>query len=145
MTSTPVFNYWEPLHYLYKGYGFQTWETSPQFAIRSWAYTLLWLLPSKVPYWILRETGKVRPVSKISQKMRSPLRCRDLHFSLCVPSWLRYAQSVKQSCMIPSGSKSTTASLATCCSCWSLVRGCGTHQRVSPFSVPPVFEFTIFE
>jgi len=58
-----VFNYWEPLHYLYKGYGFQTWETSPQFAIRSWAYTLLWLLPSKVPYWILRETGKVCPMT----------------------------------------------------------------------------------
>lgn len=54
-----VFNYWEPLHYLYKGYGFQTWETSPQYAIRSWAYTLLWLFPSKVPFWVLRETGKV--------------------------------------------------------------------------------------
>lgn len=53
-----VFNYWEPLHYLYKGYGFQTWETSPQFAIRSWAYTLLWFLPSKIPFWILREMGK---------------------------------------------------------------------------------------
>ncbi|KAI0278179.1 Alg9-like mannosyltransferase family-domain-containing protein [Russula aff. rugulosa BPL654] len=53
-----VFNYWEPLHYLYKGYGFQTWETSPQYAIRSWAYTLLWLLPSKIPFWILHETGK---------------------------------------------------------------------------------------
>ncbi|KAI0257241.1 asparagine-linked glycosylation 9 protein isoform a [Lactifluus subvellereus] len=53
-----VFNYWEPLHYLYKGYGFQTWETSPQYAIRSWAYTLLWLLPSKFLSWTLRETGK---------------------------------------------------------------------------------------
>ncbi|KAH9982783.1 asparagine-linked glycosylation 9 protein isoform a [Lactifluus volemus] len=53
-----VFNYWEPLHYMYKGYGFQTWETSPQFAIRSWAYTLLWLLPSKVLFWVLHETGK---------------------------------------------------------------------------------------
>lgn len=54
-----VFNYWEPLHYLYKGYGFQTWETSPQYAIRSWAYTILWLLPSKILFWVLHETGKV--------------------------------------------------------------------------------------
>ncbi|CAG7853822.1 Alpha-1,2-mannosyltransferase alg9; AltName: Full=Asparagine-linked glycosylation protein 9; AltName: Full=Dol-P-Man:Man(6)GlcNAc(2)-PP-Dol alpha-1,2-mannosyltransferase; AltName: Full=Dol-P-Man:Man(8)GlcNAc(2)-PP-Dol alpha-1,2-mannosyltransferase; Flags: Precursor [Serendipita indica DSM 11827] len=36
-----VFNFWEPLHYLQRGYGFQTWEVSPQFAIRSWAYIFL--------------------------------------------------------------------------------------------------------
>ncbi|KAF2274811.1 asparagine-linked glycosylation 9 protein isoform a [Westerdykella ornata] len=34
-----VFNYWEPTHYLNHGYGLQTWEYSPEFAIRSWAYT----------------------------------------------------------------------------------------------------------
>ncbi|KAF2857932.1 glycosyltransferase family 22 protein [Piedraia hortae CBS 480.64] len=33
-----VFNYWEPTHYLSYGNGFQTWEYSPEFAIRSWAY-----------------------------------------------------------------------------------------------------------
>jgi alpha-1,2-mannosyltransferase len=36
-----VFNYWEPSHYLNHGYGFQTWEYSPDYAIRSWAYTTL--------------------------------------------------------------------------------------------------------
>ncbi|PPJ50008.1 hypothetical protein CBER1_04758 [Cercospora berteroae] len=34
-----VFNYWEPTHYLNHGHGFQTWEYSPEYAIRSWAYT----------------------------------------------------------------------------------------------------------
>jgi alpha-1,2-mannosyltransferase len=34
-----VFNYWEPTHYLNHGHGLQTWEYSPQYAIRSWAYT----------------------------------------------------------------------------------------------------------
>jgi alpha-1,2-mannosyltransferase len=34
-----VFNYWEPSHYLNHGYGLQTWEYSPDYAIRSWAYT----------------------------------------------------------------------------------------------------------
>ncbi|KAL1951264.1 hypothetical protein VTO73DRAFT_413 [Trametes versicolor] len=43
-----VFNFWEPLHYLYKGYGFQTWETSPEYSIRSWAYILLHYLPVQI-------------------------------------------------------------------------------------------------
>jgi alpha-1,2-mannosyltransferase len=33
-----VFNYWEPTHYLSHGYGLQTWEYSPDYAIRSWLY-----------------------------------------------------------------------------------------------------------
>lgn len=33
-----TFNYWEPLHYLTHGYGLQTWEYSPEYAIRSWFY-----------------------------------------------------------------------------------------------------------
>ncbi|KAK3389630.1 Alg9-like mannosyltransferase family-domain-containing protein [Podospora didyma] len=33
-----TFNYWEPLHYLSHGYGLQTWEYSPDYAIRSWLY-----------------------------------------------------------------------------------------------------------
>lgn len=34
-----MFNYWEPTHYLNHGHGFQTWEYSPDYAIRSWAYS----------------------------------------------------------------------------------------------------------
>ncbi|CAG8979034.1 hypothetical protein HYALB_00011604 [Hymenoscyphus albidus] len=33
-----TFNYWEPAHYLSHGYGLQTWEYSPDYAIRSWFY-----------------------------------------------------------------------------------------------------------
>ncbi|RHZ47619.1 hypothetical protein Glove_575g49 [Diversispora epigaea] len=36
-----VFNYWEPTHYLQYGYGLQTWEYSPKYAIRSWVYIKL--------------------------------------------------------------------------------------------------------
>ena len=36
-----VFNYWEPLHYLIYGFGFQTWEYVPRFALRSWAFLSL--------------------------------------------------------------------------------------------------------
>ncbi|KAI6153875.1 glycosyltransferase family 22 protein [Pisolithus tinctorius] len=38
-----VFNFWEPLHFLEHGNGFQTWEVTPTFAIRSWGYILLHL------------------------------------------------------------------------------------------------------
>ncbi|KAI0682378.1 glycosyltransferase family 22 protein [Cytidiella melzeri] len=43
-----VFNFWEPLHYLDCGHAFQTWETLPQYSIRSWAYILIHLFPAKV-------------------------------------------------------------------------------------------------
>lgn len=33
-----TFNYWEPMHFLLYGFGLQTWEYSPQFALRSYAY-----------------------------------------------------------------------------------------------------------
>ncbi|CAE6455165.1 unnamed protein product [Rhizoctonia solani] len=47
-----VFNFWEPMHYLDQGHGFQTWETSPAYALRSWAYILLHIFPAKFPIWI---------------------------------------------------------------------------------------------
>lgn len=43
-----TFNYWEPLHYLNHGYGLQTWEYSPEYSIRSWAYILIHAIPAKL-------------------------------------------------------------------------------------------------
>ncbi|KAF9535593.1 glycosyltransferase family 22 protein [Crepidotus variabilis] len=42
-----VFNFWEPLHFLDQGHGFQTWELSPKYALRSWAYILLHWIPAR--------------------------------------------------------------------------------------------------
>jgi len=36
-----TFNYYEPLHHWLYGYGLQTWEYSPEFSIRSYAYIIL--------------------------------------------------------------------------------------------------------
>ncbi|KAI9313863.1 Alg9-like mannosyltransferase family-domain-containing protein [Dichotomocladium elegans] len=36
-----VYNYWEPMHYIHYGTGMQTWEYSPEFGIRTWAYILI--------------------------------------------------------------------------------------------------------
>ena len=41
MDCDETFNYWEPLHYLLFGRGFQTWEYSPEFGLRTYAYVLL--------------------------------------------------------------------------------------------------------
>ncbi|SMN19772.1 similar to Saccharomyces cerevisiae YNL219C ALG9 Mannosyltransferase, involved in N-linked glycosylation [Maudiozyma saulgeensis] len=35
-----TFNYWEPLNFLVRGFGKQTWEYSPEYSIRSWAFLL---------------------------------------------------------------------------------------------------------
>ncbi|KAK9477140.1 Alg9-like mannosyltransferase family-domain-containing protein [Lipomyces japonicus] len=36
-----VFNYWEPTHYITHGFGLETWEYSPLYAIRSWTYVFI--------------------------------------------------------------------------------------------------------
>lgn len=43
-----TFNYWEPLHYLNHKYGLQTWEYSPEFALRSWTYIVIHAIPAKL-------------------------------------------------------------------------------------------------
>lgn len=49
-----MFNFWEPLHFADYGYGFQTWELSPTYAIRSWAYILLHLPLAWLPTRLLQ-------------------------------------------------------------------------------------------
>jgi len=36
-----TFNFWEPTHFVSHGYGLETWEYSPDYAIRSWLYIAL--------------------------------------------------------------------------------------------------------
>ncbi|KAG6607914.1 Dol-P-Man:Man(6)GlcNAc(2)-PP-Dol alpha-1,2-mannosyltransferase, partial [Cucurbita argyrosperma subsp. sororia] len=54
-----VFNYWEPLHYLLYKSGFQTWEYSSQFALRSYLYIVLHELVGRPAAWLFSE-DKVR-------------------------------------------------------------------------------------
>lgn len=54
-----VYNYWEPLHLLLFGKGFQTWEYSPVYAIRSYSYIYLHYIPANLLYHLL-------PYSKIA-------------------------------------------------------------------------------
>ncbi|CAH7668169.1 Alg9-like mannosyltransferase family-domain-containing protein, partial [Phakopsora pachyrhizi] len=45
-----TYNYWEPTHYLVHGRGFQTWEYSPKFSIRSWFFILI----HSAPAWLAK-------------------------------------------------------------------------------------------
>lgn len=56
-----VFNYWEPLHYLLYGRGTRTWEYSPEYGLRSYAY--IWLYGG--PAWIAKVIGVERSFGKI--------------------------------------------------------------------------------
>lgn len=53
-----VFNFWEPTHYLNHGYGMQTWELSPDYAIRSWLYTSIHAALIHVTTWLPYVDGK---------------------------------------------------------------------------------------
>ncbi|KAH7652889.1 alpha-1,2-mannosyltransferase protein [Dioscorea alata] len=54
-----VFNYWEPLHYLLYKSGFQTWEYSSEFALRSYLYIFLHAVVGGPASWFFSEE-KVR-------------------------------------------------------------------------------------
>ncbi len=55
-----TFNYWEPTHYLRHGFGLQTWEYSPEYAIRSWFYIVLHAVAIRIGAF-LPFMSKVRP------------------------------------------------------------------------------------
>ncbi|KAK0412725.1 hypothetical protein QR680_006370 [Steinernema hermaphroditum] len=54
-----VYNYWEPLHLLMTNEGFQTWEYSPVYALRSYFYIYLHLFPAKIIQALLPFFSKV--------------------------------------------------------------------------------------
>lgn len=63
-----TFNYWEPLHYLLHGFGFQTWEYSPAYALRSYLYLALhWAVAKATAFALaLGALGTAEPlVSKV--------------------------------------------------------------------------------
>ncbi|EDO35244.1 predicted protein [Nematostella vectensis] len=49
-----TFNYWEPTHFLLYGSGFQTWEYSPLYAIRSYGYLTLHTIPGLLQVHLLK-------------------------------------------------------------------------------------------
>ncbi|CAG0890674.1 unnamed protein product [Cyprideis torosa] len=52
-----VYNYWEPAHFMIYGKGFQTWEYSPEFALRSWVFVALHAFPGLLYRALLPSTS----------------------------------------------------------------------------------------
>ena len=65
-----TFNYWEPMHYLLFGYGFQTWEYSPEFALRSYAYLMPYAFMAKMA-WLIHQffEGIIPSINSLSPKI----------------------------------------------------------------------------
>ena len=53
-----TYNYWEPTHFMLFGKGFQTWEYSPEFALRSYFYILI----HAVPAWLYNTILQPNPM-----------------------------------------------------------------------------------
>ena len=53
-----MYNYWEPAHQLLYGQGLQTWEYDPRFALRSYLYILLHLVPG----WLYATFAQPNPM-----------------------------------------------------------------------------------
>ena len=77
-----MFNYWEPTHYLNHGYGLQTWEYSPEYAIRSWLYISVHALVGKLS-WVFT-----------NQKFNEFIYIRSVLGILCAFSELRLFKAV---------------------------------------------------
>lgn len=85
-----TFNYWEPTHYLIYGKGFQTWEYSPVYAIRSYAYLLLHAWPAAFHARILQTNkGRVQEVWAAREPDDAGLpgaQHRHVLLIVCIPS-----------------------------------------------------------
>ena len=98
-----TFNYWEPLHQVVFKRGLQTWEYSPDFALRGWTYILLHSAPVVFLKMNARLSGPILfavlrcllcvvasfldtfLVSKISQKIGHPAAFSTFLFLLLSP------------------------------------------------------------
>lgn len=49
-----TFNYWEPAHFLMYKSGFQTWEYSPTYALRSYTYILFHTIPGSLYSYVFQ-------------------------------------------------------------------------------------------
>ena len=95
LTHPSVFNFWEPLHYLDRGHGFQTWETSPEYAIRSYAYIVLHLISVKIPRFLFGDDKVGGSYPSRGLTVEDPL-CRELLSSPSVEPFLSCRLSARQ-------------------------------------------------
>ena len=85
-----VYNYWEPLHFLMHGYGMQTWEYAPTFALRTYAYILPMSFISRAyeailsmcPIWILAILSHAFSPTSVAASTATVMAGKPLQFHL---------------------------------------------------------------
>lgn len=92
-----VYNYWEPLHFLLHAFGFQTWEYSPLFALRSYAYLYPYAILVKLAEYLHSILSTfISPIHNTPPKIFAfyALRCVQAVISALSETWL-YAASAR--------------------------------------------------
>ena len=68
-----TFNYWDPMHYMVYGFGFQTWEYAPQYGLRSYLYTGVHAVVAKAIGTSFRVLQAVLSMIEISLEVREKI------------------------------------------------------------------------
>lgn len=149
-----TFNYWEPLNLLSRRFGKETWEYSPEYAIRSYAYLIPYYLvnypvlklsshfslPPFLQFYWIRLVGLCGVTSLIEIKLSKTL---STSFNSKVGNWFLFFTSVATGmahagvALLPSSLAMQTTILATMYSLESF-RG-----DLVPSSIQAIFSFLI--
>lgn len=120
MDCDEVYNYWEPLHFLNYGSGFQTWEYAPQFALRTYAY----IYPLQWISWVVSPvaslvapllvdhpvtTDKLATFVVLRSTLAALSACCELHFIIALSEDVPFAESLDRQTLVP---KSVSYSVA---------------------------------
>ena len=84
-----TFNYWEPAHYTLYGWGFQTWEYSPAYALRSY----LFLLPHSCLLRLLHAALGSKIAAFYGARAAQAALCWHLERRFCEAAALRYGEA----------------------------------------------------
>src|SRR6516162_5572689 len=87
-----TFNYWEPTHYLSHGYGLQTWEYSPDYAIRTWLYIGIHAIVANLRRLLPRSTKVWKPPASKGDGLTGS---RWPSFTSCATPWPSFVHFAK--------------------------------------------------
>lgn len=120
MDCDEVYNYWEPLHFLIYGSGFQTWEYAPQFALRTYVYIyplqwISWIVspvaPLVAPLLVDHQvsTDKLATFVVLRSTLAALSACCELQFITALSEDVPFAESLDRQTLVP---KSVSYSVA---------------------------------
>ena len=89
MDCDETYNYWEPLHYVLYGSGQQTWEYTPQYALRSWTYIELHAVLARLAAGSLE-----KPLVFFAVRQGLAVTCATCELAFCHAAAAKFGESV---------------------------------------------------